>query len=198
MSPPVFEITAELPERHRLTVATIYCEAFAAKLAPFLGETNAAAELLAPNLRAERGLIAFDRQADEVLGVAGFKHGGQAFTDVTWSAMQQAFGRLGAAWRSVGLLIFDRDEAEGELLMDGIAVAESARGRGVGTALLEAVLDVAAERGLHTVRLDVVDTNPRARKLYERMGFVATQTQRLPLLGKTFGFSSSTTMIRTL
>ena len=48
------------------------------------------------------------------------------------------------------------------------------------------------------VRLDVIDSNPRARTLYEREGFNATDTHRLGLLRHVFGFESATTMIKTL
>jgi RimJ/RimL family protein N-acetyltransferase len=49
---------------------------------------------------------------------------------------------------------------------------------------------------LHEVRLDVIDTNPRARALYERKGFVATGEQKLGPLKPVFGFSSATTLIK--
>ena len=48
------------------------------------------------------------------------------------------------------------------------------RGLGAGSALVEAVLAWAEERGANSVRLDVIDGNDRARQLYERHGFEAT------------------------
>ena len=69
---------------------------------------------------------------------------------------------------------------------------------GVGTRLLAALYDEAAERGYRSVRLDVVDANWRARALYERQGFVATRTESLGMLRFLFGFASSTTMVRPL
>jgi len=44
----------------------------------------------------------------------------------------------------------------------------------VGALLVAAVLERAAAAGAHRVGLDVVDGNVAARRLYERMGFVAT------------------------
>lgn len=52
-----------------------------------------------------------------------------------------------------------------------IGVALEARGRGVGTALLTALLATADERGCRAVSLSVEDGNA-ARRLYERSGFV--------------------------
>jgi ribosomal protein S18 acetylase RimI-like enzyme len=80
--------------------------------------------------------------------------------------------------------------------MDGNFVDPTARGRGVGTALLDAIVDEARARGYAEVRLDVIDNNPRARTLYERRGFVAGDTQYLGPLKYLFGFSAATTMVR--
>jgi len=80
--------------------------------------------------------------------------------------------------------------------MDGIFVAPAARGHGVGTALLDATIAEARTRGYAEVRLDVIDSNPRARALYERVGFVAKDTQQLGPLRHIFGFKSATTMVR--
>ncbi|HUD69013.1 MAG TPA: GNAT family N-acetyltransferase [Acidimicrobiales bacterium] len=46
------------------------------------------------------------------------------------------------------------------------------RGRGVATPLLDAVVDWAAHEGATRLGLDVADRLPRARRFYERYGFV--------------------------
>jgi ribosomal protein S18 acetylase RimI-like enzyme len=48
------------------------------------------------------------------------------------------------------------------------------RGSGAASALVQAVLDWAEERGATSVRLDVIEDNHRARRLYERHGFRPT------------------------
>ncbi len=57
-------------------------------------------------------------------------------------------------------------------LLWGMYVAESARGSGLGGALVDAVLEAARGRVLQ-VHLDVGDYNMPARRLYESRGFVA-------------------------
>ena len=52
-----------------------------------------------------------------------------------------------------------------------IAVAEEYWGRGIGSALLGALIAAAAERGCAEVFLEVREDNPRARGLYLRRGF---------------------------
>lgn len=60
---------------------------------------------------------------------------------------------------------------------------------------IHAVFDFARKRGMRAVRLDVVDTNPDARRLYERLGFAPVRTRRCPYLFRRMGFSAFTTMV---
>lgn len=45
-------------------------------------------------------------------------------------------------------------------------------GQGIGTAMFEAMLSVARERGVRQVELEYIDGNARGKALYEKMGFV--------------------------
>jgi len=53
----------------------------------------------------------------------------------------------------------------------GIAVDEGWRGRGVGSALMQAAETWARERGLDSLELDVAGPNNDARRLYDRLGY---------------------------
>jgi ribosomal protein S18 acetylase RimI-like enzyme len=96
--------------------------------------------------------------------------------------------------------IFHSQDCEGELYLKAIMVSTSMRDRGVGTQLLTGVTDFAWAHGFNSVRLDVVDTNPDARRFYERHGFVAIKIRRcmFPFLFicRPMGFSFATTMIK--
>ena len=69
------------------------------------------------------------------------------------------------------------------------------RGRGIGTQLFERLRAYASEHGYASIRLDVIDTNPGARRLYERLGFEATKTERFGYLRWLLGFGAATTMV---
>ena len=58
------------------------------------------------------------------------------------------------------------------LYIDDICVDEEARGKHVGTALYEHVLNYAKEEGFYNVTLNVWSCNPQALKFYEALGFV--------------------------
>lgn len=76
---------------------------------------------------------------------------------------------------------FDGDDAVGlvcglpgepEWLLFSMWVAPQARGRGLAARLVDAVRDAAAESGAEAIGLHVFEGNDRARRVYERLGFV--------------------------
>ena len=82
--------------------------------------------------------------------------------------------------RVVGYLRFrpptDLPENAHVLAVNGLAVAEDARGRGVATALLQELVRVAEERGLRKLTLRVLSTNQPARRLYQKQGYAVEGT----------------------
>ncbi|MDN5924160.1 MAG: GNAT family N-acetyltransferase [Xanthomonadales bacterium] len=68
------------------------------------------------------------------------------------------------------LLLFRRNTGVARLY--SLAVAAAARGRGVGSALLDANEDAARHRDCRCLRLEVRIDNRAARALYERHGYV--------------------------
>jgi ribosomal protein S18 acetylase RimI-like enzyme len=86
--------------------------------------------------------------------------------------------RVGAAWYR---LFGAADRGDGVLaLRDGpelaIAVAPGHRGRGIGGDLLTSLARRAADAGYARLLLSVDPENGRARRLYERAGFVYVDT----------------------
>jgi ribosomal protein S18 acetylase RimI-like enzyme len=86
----------------------------------------------------------------------------------TWHA------RLGE--RPVGSVTSYRapEQPEGEAHLVALWVSASARGQGVGDALVSALKEDARERGLRRLLLDVAHENASAIRLYRRTGFTAT------------------------
>jgi [ribosomal protein S18]-alanine N-acetyltransferase len=68
------------------------------------------------------------------------------------------------------------DGAEADVLT--LAVDPGNWGQGIGTALLEALLDEAAQRKCAQVFLEVRKDNPRAQSLYRRHGFIEIGVRR--------------------
>ena len=60
-----------------------------------------------------------------------------------------------------------------DCLLEDLFVREEARGTGMGRALVEAVVELARERGSRRIELDANDQNEAAQALYRSLGFDA-------------------------
>ena len=179
----------------RAEVARLYWQAFGEKLGRVLQPESRALAFITAVMRADHAISAYD-EAGQLLGIAGFKSPMGAFVGGHFDDLAQAYGFPGAVWRAALLHLLERDVENVRFLMDGLFVRPEARGRGVGTALLDAICAEAATRGYAEVRLDVIDTNPRARALYERHGFRQVAASSMGPLRHVFGFSAAVTMVR--
>ena len=109
--------------------------------------------------------------------------GGQALSE---AVRQDLPGRLAATPHAVSALAWQGGQAVGLLNafeslstfkarpllnIHDIAVTESCRGRGIGTALLRWAEQQALERGCCKLTLEVLEGNRRARQVYRKFGF---------------------------
>nr|WP_290444138.1 GNAT family N-acetyltransferase [Pseudoalteromonas sp. XMcav2-N] len=136
---------------------------------------------------------------DELVGIAGFSEvSGSLTAGLDTNGLFEHLGILGGIRACLLFSLYEREPRQNEMIMDGIAVQESCRGLGVGSRLLDSIISHARTHGYASVRLDVIDSNARAKKLYARKGFVTTKTEHFPYLHWLLGFSGSTTMLLNL
>ena len=64
-----------------------------------------------------------------------------------------------------------------------LGVKDSARGRGIGQMLISFYVDVMTQRGCEECAVVVNDWNPRARKLYDSLGFKLRKSYEDPFIG---------------
>lgn len=96
-------------------------------------------------------------------------------TELQWRDRLEVPGRYLVAdldGRPAGMVCGPPPDATGVADLLSLWVAPCARGRGVGDALVGAVIDWAAELGAARVALHVVEGNDAASRLYLRHGFV--------------------------
>jgi ribosomal protein S18 acetylase RimI-like enzyme len=186
-----------LPEHLRPEAAVLYWQAFGGKLGRVLGPEDKALEFLRRVMRADHCLTAFDAH-DRLVGLAGFKTTRGSFAGGTDADLRAVYGPFGGRWRAMVLRLLGNEVDTTRFLLDGLCVSDAARGQGVGTLLLDAIVAEGRARGYRAVRLDVVDTNDRARALYERRGFVIDRTEGIGPLRLIFGFRAAHSMIRAI
>ncbi|MGD9006965.1 MAG: GNAT family N-acetyltransferase [Desulfobacteraceae bacterium] len=183
-----------VPESLRIEAARLYDEAFGRKFSVAIANTKKRRDVLAESFRLAYAAAAISD--GELVGLAGFHTQYGALTSgMSGELLLERLGTLSGLWAAIIFSIYSRQPRASELLMDGIAVRRDMRGKGIGTYLLNDLKHYARENGFRTIRLDVIDTNPAARRLYERQGFVPTRTERFGCLRWLLGFGASTTMI---
>lgn len=72
-------------------------------------------------------------------------------------------------------ITIDAEAHDDEFYIDTICVHPAMRGQGVGTMLLQFAEEIGRAKGHHKLALNVELQKDKARKLYEKMGFVVTE-----------------------
>lgn len=184
-----------IPGEFRERAVLLFEEAFGQKFRASIKSQEKRIELLRESFCLDFCIGAFDD--GELIGIAGFKTGEGSLTgNITFQTLRKTLGFFSALRAAAVFMLYDRAQTPGELLMDGISVTLSHRGKGVGKRLLAEIESHAIEEKLSSIRLDVIDGNPRARKLYEQQGFVAVKTERFEYLRWLLGFGGATTLVK--
>lgn len=176
------------------TAAHLYWQAFGGKLGRVLAPDDKAILFIKTVIDPKHVIAAYDD--DRLIGVAGFKSNSGSFVSGKFPDIMKIYGFWGGLWRGLALKLLSRDTDNTRFLMDGICVNRQYRGQGVGTLLLDEINKEAKRRGYSQVRLDVIDTNHRAKRLYERCGFYTVADYSIGPLSYIFGFKRATTMVR--
>lgn len=143
------------PEQ-RAAVAALLWRGYGRGLMPF-SRRVAAEAWIARALNPNAALLAMRGAA--VVGVVGLRD------------RQGGLLRVEAGWR---MALWRPGPATTELVIDGLAVAPDQQRRGIGLALIEAVLAEARWRGHRGARAEVAAGNIAALRLFTSAGFVET------------------------
>jgi ribosomal protein S18 acetylase RimI-like enzyme len=182
-----------LPDGLEEAAVRIYAEALHAKLVPLLGNVERIVRLFKAYLVRDRCVCSV--RDGKLTGLAGYWLDGKGLFEPDWKSFTTEYGIFSGTLRMFSLVVLERGKDSQTLLMDGIAVDETERSQGIGSKLLNEIKLIAGEHDKRQVRLDVIDTNPGARRLYERHGFEAISTSSIGFMSMIFPFKSSSTMI---
>jgi ribosomal protein S18 acetylase RimI-like enzyme len=128
--------------------------------------------------------VVAERDGRVVACGAGWAHGGARFALATaWPAVAWLGLRAmpGAYRRGMQAEAIMPPPAPGEYYVGHLGVDPALRGRGIGAALVDYLLDPARVAGCRVAVLDVSAENPRAQALYVRLGFTVTKTRESAL-----------------
>ena len=182
------QICLGLPEYYRRQAAEMYHEAFHRELAPILGTRESSLTLLEQILDPESTIMAVHQ--DQLVGIAVLERKAYA------PAAAHGISRL----RRQIDLAYSRFRRHQDLLLESLVVLPSMRRAGIGTCLLQAVLDWAKVNGIGLVwaEVEATDSQPGTHCFFERMGFAAVHTRQYPHLYHSMGLWAVTTMIKNI
>jgi len=119
----------------------------------------------------------FAEQGGEILGMAsGYtaeQHGRSSDEPITRAAGRSAFRIACMFALTAPMWRFMHTYEKGDFYLQFLAVDEAHRGKGVGSALIDAMEARGREGGADRFVIDVSGRNPDAQRLYERQGFEA-------------------------
>ncbi len=189
------DIVRYIPTLWQDQALTLYYQSLRHTLAPLFGNEEQALSLFRSSIQAENGLIALRNR--EVVGVLGMQHRASGFIQPSISGYIKSFGlKLGLKRCLLGWLI-NHNTQSNELYLDGVAVDPRYRGQGIGKALIAKFEQYAQSKGYTRVSLDVVNTNPGAKKLYQTLGYRTYKTTSMAPL-QCFSFSHCDLMTKDL
>lgn len=182
-------------EKDRLKAAALYANAFKRKFVHLIGDEDQVSVLLEKGLDPNYCITYY--LDNELVGLAGFHVGKQALVKISLSHFISEFGLFKGIFKGLlsGIIFHRKPVAESELLMDGIAVDHGFRGQGIGSQLFDALFEWTKSNGYAAIHLDVIDENPKAKALYERLDFEATSYEKVPgFITRLIGVSGVTHM----
>ncbi len=198
MSDDPIVIEHGLPHELRDQAVEIFEDAFGDKMRTAVRDTEQRKEFMRRAYVAENCIVA--HRDGRLVGMAGLStkgapHAG-GLMGSSWDPRpyRDVLGWFGAMWAVWGNRLADNRPQDDEVYVDGIAVAAEARGLGIGTRLLDETTARARSIGKRYVRLDVIDTNPRAQALYERLGYKVTRVQAFRYQERWVGFGAMISM----
>ena len=172
------QIQFGVPKNQRRKIAKIYYEAFKDKLGRIFSNKQKAETLISRSLRDDRILVAC--KDGVAVGFAGLQYQGKKFVDPSLTQVARIYGLETIRGMLFFFFSMFNKPKPNQLYLEMLAVSEDQRNKGIGTKLIQSTINHARSKKIPQIKLEVVDTNPKAKKLYERIGFEKAKDHKIP------------------
>ncbi len=178
------------------SASMLLLSAFREKLLPVIGDDERAQHVVEESINSTNCIAAIDDR--KLVGLLGIRNDQGLFLQPTLKLMTTAYGVFGGFLRKACLAFLEHATAPNEWYIFCIAVSEDARGQGIGSHLFAKLEEKAVQNGATKISLQVINTNPRAEKLYKRLGFVSRKRTQIWPLNRLLGwpFESAVLMVK--
>ena len=168
-----------IPENLRLLAATLIYDTFITKFRYTLGPREKGIQFIANSFQPKYGLVAFID--DTFVGLAGAKSNEGELIEVKFSRWARTYHLRTLRSFLIGFPFWWQKQTPDILTVTNISVKETARGKGIGTKIIQEFLRYGTAQGYRAVNLEVINSNVRAKTLYKRMGFRTTGYSNIPI-----------------
>ena len=166
-------IDKNLPENFREEAVRLFLYSFWDKFGGTLKDKEKAKKLIELSMNLENVFYAEENNA--LLGfvtINSYKDG--ACVEPKFRDILKIYGVFESILVYLKLLLFRHKSSYGEVYIEFITVSEKTRGMGLGTRLMEEITLYAKKNSYEKLTLLVVASNPKAKILYEKLGFFET------------------------
>lgn len=181
------EIVQGLSNDFRKDAIDIVLGSLGDKIIPAMGGRRKAEILFEQTMDPSCALVAVE--SGRLTGLIAVKSSEIAFVDAGLWDFVRITGFFRSFWSVPILGLLEHNPGPDELYLDMIVVHPDARGKGVGRTMMAKAEEWAGRLGKTSLSLQVVDTNIRARSLYEREGFQVRKEYNLYPLGRLVGWT---------
>jgi ribosomal protein S18 acetylase RimI-like enzyme len=179
-------INEGLPDKLKRSAAELFLEALSEKFIPILGRKDKAKRLIESSF--EPGNCFYAEEDGKLLGLLAFQTIEGSFLNPSLKVLIPIYGILKAIIKAINLSMLRHKTKTGEFYIEAIAVTEFTRGKGIGTKLIETMTEFAMNNEYNCLTLQVIDTNPRAKELYEKLGFSVIKNSKIWPVNKLIGW----------
>jgi len=187
------EITNFTEDFQKSDMMRIFYDSFERKITAFIKSKQKALSIFENSLNTDRIMLAVEDK--KITGMAGLHYDDRNFTDIKYGTLKTHYNPLKSFFMYWIIRLTTPKIKEGTVRIDSLAVDKSYRGKGIGTKLIKGVIEFARQNNYSQVLLEVVNTNPMAKALYERMGFKVKKKVNFYFFTRSAGFSSEYIMV---
>jgi ribosomal protein S18 acetylase RimI-like enzyme len=189
---PEIIITNKVNDKQFGQALEIYYNSFEQKIRPLLQPKEKAIRLSSHAINPNR--IYYALKNGKAVGIIGLQYDDLDFLSYRFDFIRKYYSFFKSIYLYFILNIMKTKLDAYTIRIDSVAVDDQYRGQGIGKILINKVVEIAKNRGFKEIILEVVNTNPRAKKLYEKMGFKEKKHIKFYFLTRAFGFSSAYVM----
>ena len=182
------EITESINKNQRIRAIEILYYAFEQKIRALIKSKEKALAIYNKSLKNDQVFYAL--LDGNVVGLIGLQYKNRTFLEFKYRDLRKYFNPLQSYFIYKIYKLTSPKIKDDVLRIDSIAVDKSFRNLGIGTQLINKVFEFAKNKGIKKVILEVINTNPKAKALYERIGFKEKKIVRYYFLTRSAGFSS--------